>query len=52
MLENVKFVSIIREVAADDVLLIMDALREEGVRWFEISLSDGEKRYGMYLQSA
>lgn len=42
MLENVKFVSIIREVAADDVLLIMDALREEGVRWFEISLSDGE----------
>lgn len=42
MLENVRFVSIIREVGADDVLPIMDALREEGVRWFEISLSDGE----------
>lgn len=41
MLENVRFVSIIREVGADDVLPIMDALREEGIRWFEISLSDG-----------
>lgn len=42
MLENVKLVSIIREVDAGDVLPIMDALYGEGIKWFEISLSDGE----------
>lgn len=42
MLEQAKLVSIIREVQADNVLPVMDALVEEGIRWFEISLSDGE----------
>lgn len=42
MLENAKLVSIIREVAEKEIIPIMEGLVEEGIRWFEISLSDGE----------
>lgn len=40
MLENVKLISIIREVEAYHALKIMEALKEEGITHFEVSLSD------------
>ena len=51
MLEQAKLVSIIREVQVDNVLSVMDALVEEGIRWFEISLSDGENRMKRCIQT-
>lgn len=40
MLENVKLVSIIREVETPHALKIIEALYEEGIHHFEVSLSD------------
>ena len=42
MLENVKLMAIIREVEPDDALEIIGGLVEEGMKYFEISLSDPE----------
>ncbi|MDD3361152.1 MAG: bifunctional 4-hydroxy-2-oxoglutarate aldolase/2-dehydro-3-deoxy-phosphogluconate aldolase [Hespellia sp.] len=42
MLENVKIVSIIREVEVKNALKIMEALSEEGITYFEVSLSKVE----------
>ena len=42
MLESARLVSIIREVEEKEIISIIEGLVEEGIRWFEISLSDGE----------
>ena len=48
MLESARLVSIIREVEEKEIISIIEGLVEEGIRWFEISLSDGEKRHEVY----
>ena len=40
MLESARLVSIIREVEEKEIISIIEGLVEEGIRWFEISLTE------------
>lgn len=51
MLESARLVSIIREVEEKEIISIIEGLVEEGIRWFEILLSDGENGMKCYEQA-